>query len=1167
MTPAAPQPAAQQQHQQQHQHANAPPPPTTPVASPIQAAVSPPNKRDLKSWWKNFKLPSKHQESHGTAVPSKFTTRAKPRRIASIFVEDRDGCLSQTPPSLALLRTIVSDEEKRAVHRASAAMNLPSPSRPPEAPKLRAFARLVPWRFGACARTSPPKSRGVGTKLMVAEPRPHGIFGVPLRQSITYANVAISLVDEEGKSYIYGYVPIVVAKCGVFLKERATEVEGIFRLSGSEKRIKELKTIFDSPDRYGKGLIWEGYTVHDAANVLRRYLNDLPEPVVPLDLYEKFREPLRGATRMGAGDVEGPQFVENFDMDAAIIRYQRLITELPPLNRQLLLYILDLLAVFAAKSNQNRMTSQNLAAIFQPGMLSHPAHAMAPEEYRLNQCVIIFLIENQDHFLIGMQGTAADEKTVEEVQKGTPVLNPPSTPEKGGLVRSGSTASAGAESVAREGSIRRNKSISSRRSFQSNGCPSPGSPALAATPTSGLARSNTLPSKKSPALQSGRFAHRNDPHLTPLTPVAPPATTVVNPPAVVEEVATPPEESVPSIPTSTAPSSSQTGLAVPGARSQDRLLEPFAPEPTTPSKERKLPILFQRIAASDGDGRQPNKLRKKRLPGSANPSAHSSSASLPHSTAASPSVESPNPLETIPSVSKLANPAIATTTPSTSTPSEPTPRAAHTPPSSAELSHTQPSSTNAGHSDPRPSHSSSGLVNASSIHADTLHPSSAQATLRSKKSPPTSLHSSFNESSDLDQIEELPTPPTELPAPDTPSEKEKKRRWRLSRKKEETSPPPFPSFTSPRQGLGSNAHADVSTTSVGSSSYRPRASMSGDVSDRITLNTEAPLVEVSSKESKDESKKLTSWLKTKYREHKENAEQRRNKSPPGERNVSLGSSLMSSRGKSLDLKRGDEEKQQVQEAPPMPQLLQPPQQPPQAQPTPPAQQGQRLPQPQHPPQMQQPSQTQQVQGLHHPQPQHAAAAHLVQHLQQPQQPPQMHQPPQIPQVQHVHQQPHAQQALPAQETQQPLQRHQVPRSLQVPQGPPVPRVPQALQASQMPQPQQVTRAPQVPQVPPVSPISHAPQVFQAYTPPVPQPQQLPQQQPQQQASQALQESAVLPPQQQQQPGQQAPQVFPSSLVPPPQPRSQQESIQQTPQEPAVSPSQPQTQQEPPVQGL
>lgn len=54
--------------------------------------------------------------------------------------------------------------------------------------------------------------------------QPTGIFGVPLRQSITYANVAISLVDESGKSYIYGYVPIVVAKCGVYLKEKGRDL-------------------------------------------------------------------------------------------------------------------------------------------------------------------------------------------------------------------------------------------------------------------------------------------------------------------------------------------------------------------------------------------------------------------------------------------------------------------------------------------------------------------------------------------------------------------------------------------------------------------------------------------------------------------------------------------------------------------------------------------------------------------------------------------------------------------------------------------------------------------------------------------------------------------------------------------------------------------------------
>lgn len=59
----------------------------------------------------------------------------------------------------------------------------------------------------------------------VIEPPP-GIFGVPLHDSIKYANVAISLTNEHGESFIYGYVPIVVAKCGVFLKEKGKSQGG-----------------------------------------------------------------------------------------------------------------------------------------------------------------------------------------------------------------------------------------------------------------------------------------------------------------------------------------------------------------------------------------------------------------------------------------------------------------------------------------------------------------------------------------------------------------------------------------------------------------------------------------------------------------------------------------------------------------------------------------------------------------------------------------------------------------------------------------------------------------------------------------------------------------------------------------------------------------------------
>ncbi|KAF9877361.1 rho GTPase activator [Colletotrichum karsti] len=858
--------------------------------STATAGPSTPNKRDLKSWWKGFKLPSKHQEHHGRH-PSTFASQLSPP-VQPLFSEDVDDKMDTSPIPLSRVLVLQDAYIIEPVDPLPPRFVASSDATPPPTTSSRLAGAMYRMSLSItqpvrqCAkriRAAMTTSFTTEAKRSTVENRPHGIFGVPLRQSITYANVAISLVDENGKSYIYGYVPIVVAKCGVFLKEKATTVEGIFRLSGSEKRIKELKQIFDSPDRYGKGLVWDNYTVHDAANVLRRYLNDLPEPVVPLDLYEKFREPLRGATRQAVGDAEGPQFIENFDEQAAIAKYQKLITELPPLNRQLLLYILDLLAVFAAKSEENRMNSQNLAAIFQPGMLSHPQHAMAPEEYRLNQHVLIFLIENQDHFLIGMQGTATDEKTKQLIEKGTPPpASGPITPNpnrKSGLGRSASNASAGAESVRKDGMLRRNRSTSSRHSHH-DGSTTPNSPALAPTPNSGLGRSNTVPSKRSPALQGGRF--RRDaspiPGSSPREPMIPSTT---------EELAEVPDQSPSASTISPAPAAIGTSTLAPNptgtaGRSQERLLDPN--EATTPVKERTLPSIFQRSPTGEGEKRQPNKLKKKRIPGSLNPSAQSSAASLPgtHSAAVSPNVEAPNPLEQvggpIPEHDTLP---IREKSSAGDTPSEPTPRASQVP------------STN------------------------TLHP---EQTLKGKKSPPTSLHSSFNEGSDIDQTEES-IMTTSAEAID--QEKDKKRRWRLSRQKNDG----HPSVTSPRLAFGSNDNADVSVTSIGSSGYKPRKSFTGESSEQGMHNSDSH-ESGRDKDGKDDSKGPIGWIRNKYREAKESAEQRRNKSPPADRQSSLGgSSIMSGRGKSLDIRREPEEKAQhpaLPSSPPQAPVSQPP---------------------------------------------------------------------------------------------------------------------------------------------------------------------------------------------------------------------------------------------------
>ncbi|KAI9453334.1 Rho GTPase activation protein [Russula earlei] len=249
-------------------------------------------------------------------------------------------------------------------------------------------------------------------------PPPGAVFGRPLKESVRYASVQISTADPSGRLYVWGYIPVVVAKCGLFLKENATEVEGTFRVNGSNKRMRDLQAIFETPPRYGKALNWkqENYTSHDVASVFRRYLTQMPvrgltrarahtffphlavadvhmlvviqEPVIPYEFYFPFRDAIAN---------------KPYNQEVVIATYKRLIHSMPPANQYLLLYVLDLLSVFARKSDKNLMTAQNLAVIFRPGLISHPTHELSPTEHRLSQDVLEFLIAHQDWFMLDTQ--------------------------------------------------------------------------------------------------------------------------------------------------------------------------------------------------------------------------------------------------------------------------------------------------------------------------------------------------------------------------------------------------------------------------------------------------------------------------------------------------------------------------------------------------------------------------------------------------------------------------------------------------------------------------------------------------------------------------------------------------------------------------------------------
>ena len=141
------------------------------------------------------------------------------------------------------------------------------------------------------------------------------------------------ITDKKGESYIYGYIPRIVALTGVFLKEKgqshiksqgilfatdtvhlATEVENMFSISGSARRLQVAEAAFDHAPKYGMDFNWTDYTVHDAACILLRFLLRLPAPIIPVDRYEAFHNLLEE---------------EELDEEIAMRAYEREISTLP----------------------------------------------------------------------------------------------------------------------------------------------------------------------------------------------------------------------------------------------------------------------------------------------------------------------------------------------------------------------------------------------------------------------------------------------------------------------------------------------------------------------------------------------------------------------------------------------------------------------------------------------------------------------------------------------------------------------------------------------------------------------------------------------------------------------------------------------------------------------
>ncbi|XP_043802953.1 uncharacterized protein LOC122720365 [Apis laboriosa] len=155
-------------------------------------------------------------------------------------------------------------------------------------------------------------------------------------------------------------VPGIVRQCIRHLENTGLRTLGVFRVSPSKKRVRQLREDFDC-GRETK--IGPDQCPHDVAALLKEFFRDLPDPLLCRDLYQAFVH---------------TQKIRNRRLQQEAL--QHLVQLLPTPNRETLWALLNFLNVVAANSEDqknergewvagNKMDTTNLATVFAPNIL------------------------------------------------------------------------------------------------------------------------------------------------------------------------------------------------------------------------------------------------------------------------------------------------------------------------------------------------------------------------------------------------------------------------------------------------------------------------------------------------------------------------------------------------------------------------------------------------------------------------------------------------------------------------------------------------------------------------------------------------------------------------------------------------------------------------------
>lgn len=239
------------------------------------------------------------------------------------------------------------------------------------------------------------------------------VYGCPLQLANDIYPIT-SFGSQATEVYRQQHVPYVLARLCNYIEQNSSQLthEGIFRVSGNVRLTEKLKTLFD---RLGDApLESESVDVATSASMLKMYLRELPEPLIPTRLNgyffgiaKKYFPPASSGSssscqlnrRIGptiyTGLAREMSHDERDKLQAFSRDLSKLLKKLPPENYNVLKYLACFLYRVSLKQKYNKMCAEALGIVFGPNVFRINGNSIKHlKEHELSNMMMAAIISN-----------------------------------------------------------------------------------------------------------------------------------------------------------------------------------------------------------------------------------------------------------------------------------------------------------------------------------------------------------------------------------------------------------------------------------------------------------------------------------------------------------------------------------------------------------------------------------------------------------------------------------------------------------------------------------------------------------------------------------------------------------------------------------------------------